>query len=65
MLYKRLDNGKLQWPKSSQSFSKGASLAPRGVIYPAAKGDSDIIKRCLLNSLKSIILSLFHCSNSL
>ena len=69
MLYKRLDNGKLQWPKdeneSTQSFPKRAQMAPRGIIYPAAKGDSAVIKRCILNSLSPFNFSLFHRSNSL
>lgn len=48
MLYKRLDNGKLQWPKNKNEVAIGASLAIRRGIHATVKGDFEILK-CIPN----------------
>ena len=53
MLYKRLDSGKLQWPKDENEVrsltQQELRWLLRRVIDSATKGDSTIFKRCFLN----------------
>ena len=64
MLYKRLDNGKLQWPKDEQEVRNLSQQELRwlleGLAIQQPKAIPTISKRCFLNF---IILSLFHRSN--
>ncbi|WP_152618050.1 IS66 family insertion sequence element accessory protein TnpB, partial [Caldibacillus thermoamylovorans] len=52
MLYKRLDNGKLQWPRNEKevrNLSQQELLVIRRIIHSAAKSYSTFSKRAILN----------------
>ncbi|WP_090635827.1 IS66 family insertion sequence element accessory protein TnpB [Neobacillus massiliamazoniensis] len=55
MLYKRLDNGKLQWPKDENEVRNLSQQELHWLLewlsIQLVKGDSTFIKRCVLNSL--------------
>jgi transposase len=57
MLYKRLDQGRLQWPKNEQQVRNLSQQELRWllVIYIAAKGDYEIFKRHLLIHLYKMV----------